>query len=325
MNNRRKLLVALSASVLSRPFASLAQQATPHRVGVLSTASATDSPNIQAFFHGMNSLGWIDGQNISVDYRYAEGNIDRLPALARDLVERKVDVILTLSGTATRAVKQATAAIPIVFITVIDPVSMGFIKALAQPGANITGIMGLGSELIAKRLQIMREILPNISRTAVATTGEPTDDIQYAMVLSAAQELGIHLLRIKVRSSSDLPQALAMLRRWHADSMYVLDASLNFYNRKLLADFAIKNKVPMAAGAFPYAEAGGLIGYGSNYEELSRSAATLVDKILHGIKPGDIPVKQSATVELTINMRTAKSLGIPIPQSILVRADKVIE
>jgi putative ABC transport system substrate-binding protein len=325
MNNRRKLIIALGAGALAAPFSSLAQPAKIYRIGILSVLSAADAPNVRAFKQAMEGMDWIDGKNISIEHRYANGDVERLPALALDLVRSKVDIILSLGGTATGAANRAAGTIPIVFVTVIDPVGMGFVTNRAQPGGNITGITGIGSELIAKRLQVMKEAIPKFSRVAVITTGEPTDVLQFAEVQSAARASGIEVLSIKVRSHSDLAQALALIRRWHADAMYVFDASLNFYNRRLLAEFAAENRIPMIAGAIPYAEAGGLIGYGPNYEELSRRAATLVDKILKGAKPADIPVERSSTVELTINMRTAKILSLKIAQSLLQRADKVID
>ena len=325
MNNRRKLIVALGASALVRSFASFAQQARAYRVGVLSTTTAANAPIVRAFTQGMEKLGWIDGKNISFEHRYAEGDADRLPALAADLVQRKVDVIVTLSGTGTLAAIRVAGTIPIVFVTVTDPVGMGFVTSRARPGGNITGITGIGSELIAKRLQLLKETIPKISRIAVIITGEPTDVLQFTEVQRAAEAFGIEVLSIKVRARDDLPQALALLRRWRAESIYVLDASVNFFNRELLARFAAENKMPMITGAKSYVEAGGFISYGTNYEDLSRQAATLVDKILKGAKPADIPIEQSGTVELAINMKTAKTLGIKIPQSILARADKVIE
>jgi putative ABC transport system substrate-binding protein len=328
---RRRILLTLAACALAisiallAPLAGYAQPARIYRVGVLSTTTAANAPIVRAFMHGMEELGWIDGKNISIDYRYAEGDADRLPALAADLVRRKVDVIVTLSGTGASAAQRATGTIPIVFVTLTDPVGMGFITSRAQPGGNITGITGIGSELIAKRLQLLQETILKLSRVAIITTGEPTDVTQFAEVQRAAKSLGIDVLSIKVRDGDDLAQALAMLRRWRADSIYVLDASINFYNRELLAKFALANRVPMIAGIIPFAQAGALISYGSNYEDLSRRAATLVDKVLKGAKPADIPVEQAARVELVINLGTAKALGVRIPQSILVRADKVIE
>ena len=322
---RRKLLVVLGASPLAWPLASVAQQAKLYRLGVLSTTTAANAPIVRAFTQGMEKLGWIDGKNISIEHRYAEGNVDRLPALAADLVQRKVDLIVTLSGTGTLAAIRVAGAIPIVFVTLADPVGMGFVMSRAHPGGNITGITGIGSELIARRLQLLKETIHKISRIAVVITGEPTDMLQFAEVQRAAEAFGIEVLSIKVRDRDDLPQALALLRRWRAESMYVLDASVNFYNRELLAKFAAESRVPMIAGAKSYAEAGGLISYGTNYEDLSRHAATLVDKILRGARPADIPIEQSGMVELVINIKTAKAIGIKIPQSLLVRADKVIE
>ena len=325
MNNRRKLVIALSAGALVAPFGSFAQQARLSRVGILSTTTATNAPIVRAFTQGMEKLGWIDGKNISIEHGYAEGNVDRLPALAADLVQRKVDVIVTLSGTGTHAAKQVAGTIPIVFVIATDPVGMGFVTSRARSGGNLTGITGIGSDLSAKRLQLLREAIPKVSRIAVITTGEPTDFLQYAEVKRAASAFGIEVLSIRVQSGDDLPQALALLRRWRADSMYVLDASVNFYNRELLAKFAAENRLPMMAGLIPHTEAGGLISYGSNFEDLARRAATLVDKILKGAKPVDIPVEQATRFELVVNMKTAKALGINIPNSILVRADKVIE
>ena len=322
MNTRRKLLIALGAGGLIAPLAPFAQQPRLFRVGVLSTAS---SPNVTAFTQEMEKLGWIDGRNISFESRHADGNIDRLPALASEIVQHKVDVILTLSGTVTQAARRVAGTIPIVFVTVIDPVSMGLVTSRARPGGNITGITGVGSDLIARRLHLLQEVVPKMTRAAVFTTGEPTDILQLAEVQRAAGAIGIDVLPVRVRSGGDLPQALAMLRRWHANSIYVLDASINFHNREMLATFAAENKIPMIAGSIPFAQAGGLISYGSNYEDLSRRAATLVDKILKGARPSDLPVEQPASVELVINAKTARALGLAIPQSLLISADKVIE
>ena len=330
MRTRRNLLrlaaCALAISLPSlAPLAAYAQPARVYRVGVLSTTTAANAPIVLAFTQGMAKLGWIDGKNIAIEHRYADGDADRLPALAADLVQRKVDVIVALSGTGARAAKRVTGSIPIVFVTVTDPVGMGFITSRAQPGGNITGIAGIGSELIARRLQLLKELMLKLSRVAIITTGEPTDVMQFAEVQRAASSAGLEVLSIKVRGSGDLAQALALLRRWRADSIYVLNASMNFYNRELLAKFAVENRLPMIAGTKTFAEAGGLISYGSDYEDLSVHAASLVDKILKGASPADIPVEQVAKVELVINLKTAKALGVNIPQSIHARADKVIE
>ena len=310
---------------LLAPQAAFAQLPRTFRVGVLSTTTAANAPIVRAFTQGMEKLGWVDGRNVFIEESYAEGDADRLPALAADLVERKVDVIVALSGTGALAAIRATSTVPIVFVTVTDPVGMGFIKSRSRPGGNITGIAGIGSELIARRLKLLKETTPKLSRVAVITTGEPTDVMQFANVQQAAKSIGIEVFSIQVRGSGDLAQALAMLRRWRAESIYVLDASMNFYNRDLLAKFALENRVPMIAGTVTSTEAGGLISYGCNYEDLSRHAATLVDKILRGAHPADIPVEQAGRVELVINLKTAKALGISIPQAILARADRLIE
>ena len=325
MTTRRQFVLALGATALSLPLASFSQPARVYRVGVLSTTTAANAPIVRAFTQGMERIGWIDGKNISIEHRYAEGDADRLPELAAELVQLKVDVIVALSGTGARAAKRVTSTIPIVFVTLTDPVGMGFITSRSQPGGNITGIAGIGPELIASRLQLLKDMMLKLSRVAIITTGEPTDVMQFAEVQRAAKSLGIDVLAIKVRGSDDLPQALALLRRWRADSIYVLDASMNFYNRDLLAKFAQENRLPMIAGMKTFAEAGGLISYGSDYEDLSRHAASLVDKILKGANPAGIPVEQVGKVELVINLKTAKALGARIPQSVLARADRVIE
>ena len=311
--------------VLLAPYVAFAQQTRVYRVGVLSTTTAANAPIVRAFTQGMEKLGWVDGKNIFIEQSYAEGDADRLPALAADLVERKVDVIVSLSGTGASAAMRATTTVPIVFVTLTDPVGMGFIKTRAQPGGNITGITGIGPELIARRLKLLKETTPRLSRVAVITTGEPTDIMQFADVQQAAKSLGIEVFSIKVRGGGDLAQALAMMRRWRAEAIYVLDASMNFYNRDLLGKFALTNRLPMIAGMVSFADAGAMISYGSNYEDLSRHAATLVDKVLRGAHPADIPVEQAGRVELVINLKTAKALGVTIPQAILARADKLIE
>jgi putative ABC transport system substrate-binding protein len=326
MNNRRKLIVALGASALAAPLAAFAQQSAKiYRVGVLSTLRISNSPNDRAFTQGMEKLGWIDGQNIVIERRYSNGSLDDLPPLAADLINQKVDVIVTFSTPATQAAKQVAGTIPIVFATVSNPVGMGFVTSLARPGGNITGITSIGTEIIAKRLQLFKETIPKISRIAVVTAGEPTETVNLPELRRASKALQIDVLSIRVQSSGDLAQALELLRKWHADSIYVLDSGTNFLNRGLLANFAMKNKLPMIAGPMAHTEAGGLISYGSNYEDLSRRAASQVDKILKGVKPADIPVEQPTKFDLAINLKTAKSLGVKIPQSIMVQATKVIE
>jgi putative ABC transport system substrate-binding protein len=325
MNNRRKLIVALGASALLAPFASNAQQAKIYRVAILSMLSAANSPNDRAFVQEMEKLGWIGGKNIVFDYGYAEGNVDRLPALGAELLQRKPDMFATFSGSSAQAAQRLPGATPIVFASVVDPVGMGLVASLARPGGNVTGISSISADLDAKRVQLLKEAIPKASRMVVVTTDEPADAVQLAEVQRAAKILGIALLPIRVRNSADLTQAQASVRKWRADSMYALGSSVNSFNRELLAKFALENKLPMIGVNLVYAQDGALMSYGANFEDLSRRAATLADKILKGAKPADLPVEQPTRFYFAVNMRTAKALGIKIPNVVMLRADTVIE
>jgi putative ABC transport system substrate-binding protein len=324
MNGRRKLLAALVTGALGISFATFAQAQKIHRVGILSGAAKTN-PVLQPFFQELRRLGYIEGQNIAIVGRFAEGKLELLPGFATELAVEKVDVIFASSTNAVQAARQATASIPIVFALVSDPVGSGFVASLAKPGGNITGTASINRELAAKRLQILKEMFPKTSRVAVLTNDEPQVAPQLDQVQQAAKLLGMNILTAQVLSLADFERGHKLLRSWRADSIFVIESAKNTFNHKLLAEFAAQIRLPAIYAHSQYADGGGLISYGANYEELIRRAAHYVDKILKGAKPAELPVEEPTKFELVINMKTAKALSINIPQSILVRADKVIE
>jgi putative ABC transport system substrate-binding protein len=324
MNNRRKLLVALGAGALATPISAWAQTQKVHRIGIL-FASSKSHPGLQAFMQEFRRLGYVEGQNVAIVNRLADGKLDRLPAFAAELVAERVDVIFAPNTPTVQAARQAAGSIPIVFSIVSDPVGSGFVASLGRPGGNITGTTSLHRELSAKRLQILKEIFPRTSRVAVLTTNEPQVAPMVEQVQQAAKLLGITILTTQMLSRDDLDSARKLLRTWRADSIYIIATTGNFLNRKLLAEFAAELRLPAVWGEKEYMDAGGLISYGANYDELYRRAAQYVDKILKGAKPADLPVEQPTRFEMIINMKTAKALGIKIPNSIMVRVEKVIE
>ena len=324
MNNRRKLVMALGAGALTAPFASWAQQGKVWRVGIL-FASSKSSLNLQAFLQELQRLGYIEGQNVSIVSRFAEGNFERLPALAVELVAQNVDIVFAGSTVVVQAAQRATASIPIVFAVAADPVSSGFVSSLARPGGNITGMSNLSRELSAKRVQILKEMAPKASRVAVLTSDDAPVAHQLAEIQDVAKQLGVNVLPTKLLSRDDLGNAHKLLRNWRADAIVVIDSSTNYFNRKLLVEFAAQARLPAIYAASQYVDAGALISYGANLEDLYRRAAQYVDKILKGAKPADLPVEEPTKFDMVVNMKTAKALGIKIPQSILVQATKVIE
>jgi putative ABC transport system substrate-binding protein len=325
---RTFLLAGIAWLTLTMPHIACGQQQPKvWRIGILhSNTRATASYVTDAFTQGLRQLGYTDGKNIVIEYRFAEGNQDRLPALAADLVQQKVDVIFASNGASVQAAKRVAGTIPIVFASVGDPVGSGFAATLARPGGNITGTTIISSDLSAKRLQLLKEAFPRISRVAVFTSTEsPGNDPQVAEVHRASKALGMEILSTQLGRREEFKQELALLRKWRADSIYVTESPTNSFNRKLLAEFAADARLPAVFGEKGYAEAGGLMSYGANYAVLYRRAATYVDKILKGAKPGDLPIEQPTKFELVINMKTAKALGVTIPQSVMLQTDRVIE
>jgi len=323
------LSLTLALGVLLAPLGADAQQpAKLRRIGWLSIASRTPEVShlLEAFRHGLRELGYVEGQNIAIDYRFAEGRPERLPGFAAELVNRKVDIIVTPNPAATQTAKQATRTVPIVMLGVADPVGLGLVASLGQPGGNITGLSATASpELSGKRLELLTEAVPKASRVAVLRNPTNPDHAESVReVEGAARTLGVQLQMVDVRVPYELDGAFAAMTRDRADALLLLPDTMFFLHRARIASLAAKSRVPTVSGAKELAEAGLLMTYGRNLSFEFRRAATYVDKILKGAKPSDLPVEQPTTFELIINMKTAKALGLKIPQSILIRADQVI-
>jgi putative ABC transport system substrate-binding protein len=325
MITRRKLLVALILGTLPATGASHAQQPRKiYRIGVLVSTNVTYRR--EAFVQGLRELGYVEGKNIAIEFRSAEGKFDRLPALAAELVRLKVDVIVTSSNPAVTALKQATRDIPIVMTTVGDPVGAGFIQSLARPGGNITGMSSVAEELSGKRLELLKEINPKISRVAVFRNPTiPTHAVLWKETQAAATALGMKLIPLDFRGPEEFESLFGAMVKEHAEALIVLPEPIALAQRKQIVDLAAKNRLP---GMYPFGDfvdVGGLIAYGPSGADLWRRGASYVDKILKGRTPADLPVERPTKFELVINMKTAKALGLTIPQTILVQADRVIE
>jgi putative ABC transport system substrate-binding protein len=275
----------------------------------------------------LRELGYIEDQTIAIDWRWGRGRTEQFPKFAAEAVLRKVDVIVAANSPAGRAAKNATKTIPIVIPFMGDPVGDGFAATLAHPGSNITGLTNEGAELAAKRLQLLQEALPNISRLAIVTdTSEPSYANTVSNVEHAARTLGVHVqARQVVSGPADLAPVFMILARERIDAVFLVVGTMTFANRASLAELALKSHLPMMCGTAQYVRAGCLMGYSASVSDLFRRAATFVDKILKGAKPADLPVEQPTKFEFVINLKTAKALGLTIPQSLLLRADQVIE
>jgi putative ABC transport system substrate-binding protein len=319
------MIVALF--LLAIPFTAGAQQASTKvpLVGLLDY-SAPDAARVNwwtAFRQALRELGYVEGQSIAFEARWAQGRVDRLPSLAAELVQLQVDIIVTGGGETARAAKQATRTIPIVMATGADPVRLGVVESLGRPGGNVTGVTSLSSELIAKRVELLRELLPKIARLAVLWDGTPNSRMSVQELEAAARPLGIAIHPVGVGGPTEFEQAFSTAARERA--IFVIASPALFTERKRIADFALKHRLPTVVGGREYAEAGGLFSYAVRYPDLFRRAASYVDKILKGARPADLPVEQPTAFELVINMKTAKALGLKIPQSLLLRADQLIE
>jgi putative ABC transport system substrate-binding protein len=297
------------------------------RIGVLSVTSLSIiSPRIEALRQGLRELGYVEGKNIVIEWRSAEGKLDLVPSLAAELVRLKVDVIVTGGGTDTRAAKEVTNTIPIVMAQDSDPVGSGFVASLARPGGNITGVSTLAPEVSGKRVELLKEIVPKLSRMAVlGISTRPGNAQSIKEVELAAGALKVQVQYLDVLDVKDIETAFRDASKGRAQAVLLLQSPFFNSQRKQITDLAIKSRLPVIYPQTEYTEAGGLMYYGPNTPDLSRRAATYVDKILKGAKPADLPVEQPTKFELVINLKTAKQIGVTIPQSILYRADKVIQ
>lgn len=319
------LAIVLAVGLVLAPVPGEAQTAgTPRRIGVLyPSARAADTRSDESLIDGLRALGWIEGRNLVVERRWAEGRADRLQELAHEFAQDRVEVIVTAGTTAIRAAAGAASGIPIVMAGGGDPVGTGLIASLARPGGNITGVSLIGREILGKALELLKETVPRVSRVGVLmNAANPANDFLFAGLLEVAGALGIKLERLDVRDASDIGPAVS---RASGGALLALTDPLFAANRNQLADVARRHRIPTMVIGREYVEAGGLVSYAFPLGETWRLAATYVDKILRGAKPADLPVEQPTKFELVINMKAARALGLTIPQSLLIRADQVIE
>jgi putative ABC transport system substrate-binding protein len=326
---RRHLILSAGAwSALAWAGAARAQApAKVRRIGLLSPWTPdVSAPWHQAFRLGLRDLGWVEGKNISIEYRYAEGRSDRHPDLAAEIVRLKVDVIVVSNTPFAVVAQKATKAIPIVLTSSGDPVAIELVDSLARPGGNVTGLSQMSPQLAGKRLELLTEIVPKLSRVVVLWNPQnPASTFTWKEIQVAARQLGIRLHSLEVRSPNDFVQVFEETTRARAGAIFIMPDPVMVTNLKRIADFAEKNRLPSIFHLKEFADAGGLVTYGVDRADMFRRAATFVDKILKGAKPGDLPVEQPTKFELVINLKTAKAIGITIPQSIMLQATRVIE
>jgi putative ABC transport system substrate-binding protein len=330
VNRREAVLGFVVLGAAGIPLFCFAQpQVKVWRVGVLLPASRPTSlsPDADALIRGLQALGYVEGQNLQIKWRYAEGKYDRFAGLAADLVRSGIDIIVTGGPTATGAAREVTRAIPIVMANSDDPVGSGFVKSLAHPGGNITGLSNISGEIGPKQLEMLRSVVPDSSRVAVLVN--PANSSSGPMVLkplqSAAQTMGITLLTVEARTPQEIDAAFSRLVKEKARAVIVVQDSVFSQHRGRLAELAEKHRLPTIGRDRSYAGAGGLMSYGPNAVDNFRRVATYIDKIFKGAKPGDLPIEQPTKFELVINLKIAKALGLKIPQRLLLQADRVIE
>ena len=327
--SRRKLFVAaLALGLFVLPVSSGAQ--TPPkipRVGYVMPTTSTESRDyFEAVRQGFRALGYVEGQSIALEVRWAEGRLERFPELVAEMVRLKVDVLVVGSTPGGLAAQKATTTIPVVMVGVGDPVRSGLVASLARPGGNLTGLSLMNPEISGKRLQLLKEVVPKVSRFAVLTNpGNPIHGTFWKETQVAARKLGVQLQSLEVRGPEDFERAFATATRARAGALLAFDDSLTLGYRTRIVALAAKSRFPAMYGFREFPDAGGLMAYGTNRLDLYRRTATYVDKILKGAKPGDLPVEQPTRFELVINLKAAKALGLTIPQAVLIRADQVIQ
>ncbi|MBI4591241.1 MAG: ABC transporter substrate-binding protein [Candidatus Rokubacteria bacterium] len=322
------LLLLLTLGLLLAPVATHAQPGKKaHRIGFLGNSTAALEANLVGpFREGLRDLGYVEGQDVLIEYRWAEGKYERFPALIAELIALNVDVIVTAGTPATIAVKKATTSVPLVMVAVGDPVGTGIVASLNRPGGNITGLTSISPELEGKRLELLREVVPKLSRVAVLWNPvSPFQVIAEKEVRAAAQVLRMNVMSLGVRTLEELEDALAAIARERPAALLVLADRLFLHNRARIMEFAARHRLPGVHAYRELVEAGGLMSYGPSYAGMHRRAATYVDKILKGASPADLPVERPATFELIVNLRAAKALGLTMPQSVLLRATDVIQ
>ena len=322
---RREFIGLVSAAVATWPLVARAQRTTKlPSLGFLT--AGTGSPGLPALLERLRQLDWIEGKTIRIEYRYAENYNDRLPELAADLVHRNVNVIVAAGTLAALAAKQATTTIPIVMASAGDPLGSGLVSSLARPGGNVTGLSLMMSDLSGKRLELLKDLVPGLSRVAVLwNSTNPYDKSVFEETEEAARTLRIEVQSLAVKSPADFATVFGLAKQKRPDALFTIDDPLTLTELKQIVDFAAANRLPAIYGIEEFAQAGGLMTYGASIPDLYRRAAGYVDKILRGAKPSELPVEQPTKFDLVINLKTAKMLGIVVPQTLLVAADRVIE
>ena len=324
--DRRTFIGGVAGGLLAAPLAARAQQAGKvYRIGILEAIpAAQNAANLDALRKGLRDLGYVEGRNLIIEYRSADGRAERFPDLASELVRLKVDLIVTRGTPAARAAKNATGTIPVVMATMGDP--RAIVASFAHPGGNITGVTTFSTELTAKRIELLKELVPNLSRVALLhNMGNPAAPPEWEETKTAARSLGLQAELLDVRSQGDLGRAFELAVRQHVDALLIGADGLTQMHQQTIVDLVARNRLPAAYPAREFVEAGGLIAYAVNYPDLYFRFASFVDKIFKGAKPGELPVEQPTKFELVINLKTAKALGLTIPQSLLLRADEVIQ
>jgi ABC-type uncharacterized transport system substrate-binding protein len=331
MRSKKALVLALSIFFGSLAFAAVAQQKVPHIgfLSLLSLDSIEARRTLGAFREGLRERGYVDGQNIVIETRAADGNIERYRSLAAELVSLHVDLILAPNTPAARAAREVTRSIPIVAPVMGDPVGDGLVGSLAKPGGNVTGSTFLGPTLVPKRLELLKEMLPQVTRVAAlihpAALSERATSDMLTETEAQARKLGLELRLVTVEGPNELDRAFSEMARERTEALIVFPSSMLFFERKRLVELTAARRLPSIYGAREFVEIGGLISYGASIDDLLRRSASYVDKILKGAKPADLPVQQPTKFELLVNVKTAKAIGIAIPQSLLLRADEVIQ
>jgi putative tryptophan/tyrosine transport system substrate-binding protein len=322
---RRELLSLLGGAAAAWPLAARAQQAARlPRLGVLLLSTPQADPQMETARRALRDLGYVEGQNLAIEYRYAEGRPERLPDLAADLVRLKPDVLFVLGGDVTPAAVKATQTIPIVFTSSADPVRLGFVASLARPGGNATGITLLLDELASKRLELLKQAAPRVSRVGFLWNPDHADN-ELPEAERAAASLGVELKPLTVRGPADFDGAFVAATQARIDALYVVSSRLTLQNLGRIVNFVAENRLPLAGGFGAWAKQHGLLSYGPNVEDMTRRAVAYIDRILKGTKPADLPVQQPTRFELVINLRTAKVLGLDVPLQLQQLADEVIE
>jgi putative ABC transport system substrate-binding protein len=327
--DRRTFLAGTGAVFLVAPLAAEAQSAGKvYRVGYLTAGSLTANPLVlEAFRQGLRDLGWVEGQNIVIEYRSAEGRLDLLPDLAAELVRLKMDIIAATPTPAALAARNATGTIPIVGVSLTEPVALGLIASFARPGGNVTGVSySVGADIFGKDLELLKEVVPKVRRVAVLSNPDgPAQPLTISNIKGAARSLGLQLLLLEARGPGDFDGAFAAMARERVGALFIVQDPAFIPHWARLTDLAVKKRLPSVFTQRADVEAGGLMSYGPNFPDMYRRAAIYVDKIFKGAKPADLPVEQPTKFEFVINLKTAKTLGLTIPQPLLQRADEVIQ